>query len=981
MDIPPREPPLPRRTENRLNPMNRPRIAPVATPKLLACAALLLASGAPAQRTERVLAEDLAFARELAVRYQYIDLAEAVLERVGKERLTDKQKERLALVECQVYTEGGKREGDAKKRLAIFDKAAASYRGFFEKNPYSELIPEAERSYLGLVNNYGRALELALEDALGDEATTLRETIKTVLKDGIDRTAALKDAYDRPNLSPAEKLEKWRLMLDRAQMLITLGNVTPDPEFLFSQAQKELERVAGEAGETSGPGLNAMLALTKLYRTRGKLGNAVDYAEFVVDISVPKKADAEGWKDLPFEAKAERFKLVELAIPDLVECLMADGRNARACEWALYFYNAWKREGFTISPFGYLALISSARVLLDSGGYVGGSMTSGNLRWFETEEEMSKAGFSARDSRSALDLALKTAQDINTENKGNILQVKAQKLISEIIGRPGVKVPPDVLFEAALGEYNTQNYLAAITSMKDVMRALDDRDDATRREFMPKVLYYVGASFARLDRQLEAAMAFREVTTTWKGDPEYQVKAADGFLGAMRSVKAASKGDPMIEQLYLESERTKIEAAQASGGSADSVTWTQAQRAYDNGKFDDARKSYLTIGQAADEYEKALVKAALCLYKKNDRDGAKKEFEQYLEGFVKDPRNAINGARKLAAREEASAQAQYYLGKMAYDAQEYGEVVRLFTGYEKAYPSQSEYAPNALYMLVLAQIAAKDLGGARKVSATMQETFPTSAATGKAAFNLYQALKVEREAADKDGDGARSLALAREMAHYMHVSNATSAEASFPALRVESSLWLELGEWSSAEEVLRQTIAAFGDKKDRTQDMERFVMPDLGAALLGQKRVPEAFAVLDPLVPKDDSDPRKPASAVVRDWCRSVSGWVEPKGTELVEVPGVGGPYARVVEFLNKLIASEAATNEAWSCPWYALKFEQIYTLLQWSKADTSQREGAKRVLDDIVSQLGDPELKDVGKKCGDDDLRKQFLFLRSQLR
>ena len=145
-------------------------------------------------------------------------------------------------------------------------------------------------------------------------------------------------------------------------------------------------------------------------------------------------------------------------------------------------------------------------------------------------------------------------------------------------------------------------------------------------------------------------MAAREVATTWKGDPEYQSKAASLFHGTIKEVRGAAKGDPLIEQLYLESERLVIEAAQSSGGSADSVTWQQAQRSYDGGKYDDARKSYLTIGQAADEHEKALVKAALCLYKKNDRDGAKKEFLQYLEGFVPDPRNAgVMASRKGSA--------------------------------------------------------------------------------------------------------------------------------------------------------------------------------------------------------------------------------------------------------------------------------------------------------------------------------------------
>jgi hypothetical protein len=959
--------------------MNRLRPAQAATRRLaLACAALL-ASPTAAQRSERALNAEMAFARELAVRYQYIDLAESVLDSLAKERLGAKQKEGLALVQCQVYTEGAKREGDPKKRLEIFEKAEQSFRDFFTQHPFSELLSQAERSYLGLVNYYGRALELALAEAVGDETARLRERIEKVLKDGLERTSSLKDTYDRPELSAAEKLEKWRLMLDRSQMLVTLGNVTPDPEFLYSQAERELERVAQESGETSGPGLNACLELAKLHRARGRYDDSVAFAEFVVTTSIPENHDSQEWKEVPFEARAERFKLVELALPELVESLAAAGKTSAACKWSLYFYNAWKREGFSISPYGYLALLSAARTLLDAGGWVGGAMAQGNLRWFEAEEEMSKAGYSARDSRSTLELALKTAQDVNTENKGNTLQIRAQKLISDVISRPSVVVPPDVLFEAALGEYNTGNHAAAIVALKDVLRALDGRDDATRRDYMPRVLYQLGLAHGKLERPLEAAMAFRDAATTWAGDPEFDLKAAQGFYREIGSVRRGAGGDRLIEEQFLlgESLITKL----SEGGGADVVKWRQAERKYDQKDYEGARAIYLTVGAAADEHERALAKASLCLYKRNDKEGARKEFRSYLEDFVPDPRNAINGARKLGARQESMAQATYYLGLMAYDGEDWDEALSILDDYEQKYPTQNEYAPRAMQMLVAAHVAKQDLDGARTVSAKMQEVFPTSSATGKAAFGLYNALKAEQEAADKAGDADRSRALKKEMAHYVHVSNATASEPSFPSLRVEAALWLELSDWAAAEKALRATLQAFGGKADKAADIERFVQPDLGEALLGQKRVPEAFAVLDPLVPKDPADPRKPSGAVVRAWCRSVTGWLEGEGAESVEVPGVGGDFARAADLLDKLLAAEKQANEAWSCPWYRLKFEQIYAFLQWAKADSSQAAVAKRMMDDVASQLGDRDLKDVGKKCGDEVLRKRFLWLRDQLR
>lgn len=922
--------------------------------------------------------DDLAFARELATRYQYVDLADAVLAKLGKESLSAKQKENLALVGCQVYSEGARREGDPTKRLTLFGDAAGAFRKFFDEHPFSDLRTEAERSYLQLVNNYGRALETALETAVGEEAAKLRETIKTVLDDGLQRTAELKAAYARPELTQAEKYERWRLMLDRASMLTTLGNASEDPEFLYGQAEKELDTVMGEAGDTSGTGLNASLALAKLYRARGDLENAVAFADFVVTTAVPKNPELEEWKDLAFESKAERFKLVELAIPTLVESLAAQGNNASACEWALYFYNAWKREGFTVSPLGNLALLSAAATLLDAGGYVGGSLNQGNLRWFETEEEMQKAGFQGRDARSALDLALKTAQDVNTENKGTTLQPRAQKLISDVIGRPGVVVAPDVLFEAAQGEYNSQEYEAAIRAFKGLMGALDGRDDATKQEFMPKVLFFLGQTYGKLNRPLEAALAFREAATTWKGDPEYQERVATGYLQRIGEVKKSAAGDKLLEDLFREAEQIRLAVGNDSG-----IAWRQAERKYDEKDYDGARASYLGLTNSADEHEKAIVKAALCLYKKNDKDGAAKEFRHYIEVFVPDAANAISGARKQAARTEARAQATYYLGLMANEGQRYDEVLSWFKDYDTKFPDQGDYSPRALSMSIDAHLAKNNLAGAKALNQTLRQKFATNTFTGRSALKIYSALKAEEEKKTKAGDTAGARAIKAEMAEYMNVSNATASEPNWGNLRIESSLYLELGQWVESEAALRKTLAAFEGKADRAADLERLVKPDLGEALLGQKRVPEAFEILDPLVPKDDQDTRKPSATVTRDWAKCVAGWLEGDGQQNVEVPGVGGDFKRAAELLNKLIDSEKARNEegrgAWSCPWYELKFELAYTYLVWSKTDASQKASAKRIVDDLASQLGDPDMKEVAKHCGNDVLRKRFLWLRNQ--
>jgi hypothetical protein len=330
----------------------------------------------------------------------------------------------------------------------------------------------------------------------------------------------------------------------------------------------------------------------------------------------------------------------------------------------------------------------------------------------------------------------------------------------------------------------------------------------------------------------------------------------------------------------------------------------------------------------------------------------------------------------------------FYLGRMAYDAQEWDDVIRWLGGYPEKFPDQTDYGPNAQYMLVGAQIAKKDLAAARASCADMEQRYPGNATTGKAALSLFSALKTEQEAAATAGDQERSRALKGEMARYMQLANSTASQPAFANLRLESSLWLEAGDWVAAEQSLRTTVQKFQGKPEQAADLERFVLPDLGAALLGQKRLPEAFQVLDPLIPREASDTRKPASALVRDWTRSVVGWIEGEASQFTAVPGVGGEanLKLAVELLGKLIDQEKAQKDQpgrgdWSCPWYQLKFEQCYALFQWGEVDSSQKQVAKRLFDDLRGHLGDPELKAVAQECGDELLRRRFLWLGNQLK
>ncbi len=951
----------------------------------LVLGALVLGGDLAAQASDEQIKADIEFARGLASRFVYVDLAEELIAEIEKGRLTKELTEELGVAKCDIYYVGAKNERDKDKRLGLYDKAMTSYEAFIDDNPFSDFLPEAKGAYVDLCNAYSNVIERAIGETLGDEAEALRTLSRSVLEKGLEHTGEMLDRFP-PNpddMTAEEKLDKARLMLNRGQMLITFAKVSEEGTFMFGMADKILEEVALEYGESTGWGLNAYILLAKSKIAQGDYTYAADFGEYVVDLMVPltqEKRDEDDWDAIPVDFKAKRWELVERASADLISSLVAIGNVSKACEFALHYHNSWKREGFILSPIGYLSLLEVGRTLLASGGYVGGSIAQGELQWFETEEAMNDAGYSARrNSRSATDLALGIAQQVNEENKTNILKVYAQKLISEIRDLPGIVLAPEVLFEAAQGEYNAKNYHEANVALRGVLRALDSQDEATKRGFLPRVLWYLGRSYEKTKRPLEAAMVFKEAVTTWRGDLEFDEKNARGYYTNIGDVRRAAPGDTRVNQMWLEAEEIVVDVQKSNTGD---IVWRQAERLYKDDEFEQAREKYLQVEEQQNNYERAIAKAALCLYKIRDVDGAKVEFLRYIEEFLPDPTHVVNTPQKKLARQMAKAQVVFYLGRIAYSNADYERVIELYTGFEKEFPDQTSYAPNALYMLLMSHLGLRNFEAAEATHAILRDTFPTENVTGRGALQMYNLVKAEQEAALAAGDADRAHELLRKMAEYMNISNSLTAEGVFSNLHKETSLWIDLEEWANAETAARRAIDTAGPEEEDT--VTKHLMPALGLGLLRQKRVDEAFEILDPLVPDPDDkeDPRRVSAEVTANWCRAVCGWIEGDENNIVEVPGVGD--AATIEKASKLwlrlTNKEKNDGNQWEEPWYALKFELFHCWYRWGLVDSTKSESCLWVVYDLVDYAG-PTFGDIEAKCGNRVLQKRYQWLWDKVR
>ena len=110
-------------------------------------------------------------------------------------------------------------------------------------------------------------------------------------------------------------------------------------------------------------------------------------------------------------------------------------------------------------------------------------------------------------------------------------------MIGSIIQRPGVKVDPAVLVDAAKGEFAASNWSAAIAAFKRTASALALQDQATQQEKMPEVLWHIARSYQRMDRALEAAAVYEYALEAWRGDPVFDKNSAQGLYDCAQLLK------------------------------------------------------------------------------------------------------------------------------------------------------------------------------------------------------------------------------------------------------------------------------------------------------------------------------------------------------------------------------------------------------------------------------------------------------------
>lgn len=917
---------------------------------------------------------DLAFAEGLAGKWGFVDLAETVLADLGTQGLSSRQEDQLALVGCSLYSQGARKETDPTKRRELFDRALSDYKGFLDGNSNSPFIDQASAEYVSTAYMYSQYLSQDLEEAVGDEATALKERQTEVLMGSVQLTGdAIQSLTSIPEEDRAKRQiqQMYQLMLQRGQMLAAIALNSEDPEFYYDQAMEALEDLASEAGGGTPGAFYAFDSMGMIFAQQNRWEEAALFYDAVLESTIP--FDAATWEsnkannELSLPQVELYFSFVQLSVDGSIEAYLAQDDTEMALSRALYFINTWKKEGVTLNKNGQEALLVSARALLASNGFVGGNLQGGEGRWFATQEAMNAEFRSRRDRTDTTSLATELASEVNETAAYGYLRTRAQKLLADISDTPGIDVSPALQMEGIMGEYRSDNLDIAVDKALSLARTLQASDDSVRLELMPALCNVLGNIYLKQERTLEAALAFREGVAVYAGgDLEKDSFNARSFNSLMTRLVPPTETTGALAALLTESEKFITLYSTVGAGA---ILFKAANKLERRKDYESAIAKYKLVELVDDWGERALVQQGLCHLRLKNVDEALTIFDQYLTEVVPDPQYDTESPRRKGNRKQALATAEFYRAVVLFTKKRHAEVITQLADFANKHRGQESLGRSAYSLTMRSHLALKQIKQARAALDALKDFAPDSPVTAKASTSMYLQLQKQRKGNEKTAEG---LELLQTMAELLEVSNSVGSP-SYGSLWNEATHWIDLGEDDKALKALRRVHARFGSATDKAtiDKINRFVIPELARLLLKNRKVNEASELLTPLALQEIADDK--SRVLGRDatvlFARSLSGWLEggDNGSPIVEVPGTGGD-SELFKFATTELDVMARARGSFSCEWFELKFMVIYASYQWGKVDSSLAGTVETQLNAISGQMSNTSWDDVDQICEDDE-------------
>lgn len=926
---------------------------------------------------ELALRREAAFARALTTELGFSDYAEMVLDKALERARSPKDRAVLLLERCNVRKLAVNRISDPGQRLPALRSAFQAYQDFLATGPDRRLALEADLDLAEIAFSYGNALHehLALEEPAAPRREELVKEAEEVFLPGIQAANDVLDGLrelDQDARDAARYTLEYPARFYRAMIYFSWGIAYPRGSVEFNantdKAIQLLEEFILEVGEGSVAGLLGYKHLGDIYAARGDTDTARDYYEYVVQNGVPADWEDEG---ITPEEVDRRREVMQDAYQGWMRMLRESGAAAEARRLGDQFQQWVQEEGVILSESGYRVLLELARLRIDAGEYAE---------------------------------AIRIANQVAEENRRSVLRLEANRVMAEAIDAAPPDTPIDlsILYGAAEGAYFDGQYERAVDGFKLVLARMDPTSSQAR-DFGGRTYHYLGRAWAKRNRYLEAAAAYRACVELFPDDEEMATQSAQAWLKIAEFLKTRASKDPVLDQEYQDA----LQAVESlgPGNTPEGAIWREAERLYREAKdlaraaagkppgspeveaarnaFRKARDAYAGIPPRTRYYEKALVQQAMCDYRVrawelDALDRALSTLNEYLDRYLPDPENTPTDPAGRKNRVEAYAQADFYRGQIWLlraqegDQEAARKVLELYEGYGDRHPGQPGFTAASMAARVKAWLV---LGETEKAeaeyealrAANLDERFVRIAA-----YDLYNHYLAR---ADQTGDAE---ALGKAVA-YLHTYNQLAARPSWVSLSKEAELRMRHGEPDVAAEILERILRQSASDPSFTEGHRFGVDLLLVNAYLAQDLTGKAAPIIERLLqdPRNRKDPRVMELAV-----KSLVGYLAVRDGRVVEVPGQDTPEAfqQAEQIIGDMLAAaehnaaQEGTNKYRSPAYWQAKVLQAYLLYRWSQVDTSKR-GAHRTLLEGLRKLA----PDLGREVAGDEVATILEWLAQQ--
>ena len=851
-----------------------------------ACA-VALASLLPSLSGQSVqLQEEVEFVRGLVTDLRFVGLAQFEVAYLKQAYKNSDDFKIVAQLDIEVSLQGAKRHPDRATRRTLYKNALLQSEDFIERYSEESVANDARVTLSEACIEFGVFLNNEIELAKAedpDRVLALEKEAAEVFRKGITAAEETQATFFEQDPDSIEGYVAWMrkaiLMREQARA------IREEREYLASEAEDNLIDLILDIGEETVLGQRALFELAKVEEVRGDLDAAI--TSYSDAINAIWEALHDSTVALPEAAERLMFSMMQEVYDRLVEVSYEQGMTDDVITHVAEF-NARIAE-FQTEPdpmFGDSLYLTEARVHADSG------------------------------DRDTVSKAMETAKTINTRHPNDLVGLKAKALIREILDSSADLVTGALLLEVAIGDFQAQEYDAAIVGLQ---RALTGMNATDRVELGFSAWKMIGQANAQMSRHMEAAKAYAQALEDHgedlqnKGDKDSLSELRDvsqRAFSALNRVPAETKQEAEFATL-----RQAIDTLQRNFNPdfAIATLYNDGNAAAAKPDHELAIALWSQVEITFDRYELAVGKRVMSLFQLARYKEARDLAAEYRVMVRNNPIPADERLR-LGYRPQAQAWIHYTEGRMLYeeakgtvdappDLTKFAVVEKHLLEWEAVHLANSPVQhPKVHEMLGNTYLELGDEAKAseryNKLKALSQSTPGRHKNLGLLMFRNFsaqvQALETELAGLFSSGEDTAQTETQLQEAQQKTLDlgldyGRSIDEPSYAILYSTMRLAQRLEDWTSCEKIAETILENYGDSSEYSS--LRQVKPLLGFALLHQTgRTREALNVLEEAEQALASRQNEAYFEVLRYKALALGGWPEYEGINYVPNLGMGEP-------------------------------------------------------------------------------------------